>query len=172
MMSREKKKTLHPISGKLTKPCQVFAALNFFLILSIFILVFGNLVGIKLPRYYPLLRQWSIIPQEGPSMGFYGAVGFSLLVALPLAVIFYWLSPFLQRSLEIRFKTFKNLSTGFILLGLLYFVVKEGQKWGIEKMGLQGQTFLGPELWLFALVLLLFLLLLYFLLLLEKKIFE
>lgn len=165
-------KPIKPEYGQLTRNCRIFAALNFFLILAIFILVFSNLVGLNLPKYYPLLRQWSISPLEGPSMGYFGAVGFSILLALPLAILFYWLLPFTQKYSEIRFKTFKNLSTAFILFGILFFVAKEWKKWGIEKMGLKSETFFGSEFWLFVIVLILFLLLLRILLFLEKKIFE
>lgn len=165
-------KPIKPKYGKLTRHCQIFSALNFFLILSILILVFSNLVGLKLPRYYPLLGQWSIARLEGPSMGFFGAVGFSILVALPLSILFYWLLPYKQRYLEIRFKTFKSLSAGFLLFGILYFVAKEWKKWGIEKMGLKSNEFFGPEFWLFIAVLVLFLILFKILLVLEKKIFE
>ncbi len=105
-------------------------------------------------------------------MGFFGAVGFSILVALPLAILFYWLLPYKQRYLEIRFKAFKNLSTAFILFGILYFVAKEWKKWGIEKMGLKSQGFFGPEFWLFVIVFVLFLILFKVLLVLEKKIFD
>jgi len=158
--------------GQLTKSCRIFAALNFFLILTIFILVFSNLIGLNLPKYYPLLREWSIAPLEGPSMGFFSAVGFSILLALPLSILIYWFLPYKQKFLEIRFKTFKNLSTAFILFGIFYFVAKEWKKWGIEKMGLKSDSFFGPEFWLFIIVLVLFLILLKILLILEKKIFE
>jgi hypothetical protein len=105
-------------------------------------------------------------------MGFFGAVGFSILLALPLSLLFYWLLPLKQKYLEIRFKTFKNLSTGFLLFGIFYFVAKEWKKWGIEKMGLKSESFFEPDFWLFAAVLVLFLILLKILLFLEKKIFE
>mgnify|MGYP005864160131 CR=1 FL=1 len=163
---------IKPQYGQLTRSCRIFVALNFFLILSVFILVFANLAKLHLPRYYPLLRQWSIVPLEGPSMGYYGALGFALLLSLPLAILFYWLLPYKQKYLEIRFKTFKNLSTAFLLFGIFYFVAKEWQKWGIEKMGLKSASFFGPELWLFLTLLFLFLFLLKILLVLEKKIFE
>lgn len=158
--------------GQLTRSCRIFATLNFFLILSILILVFSNLVGINLPRYYPLLGQWSITSLGGPSMGFFGAVGFAILLALPLTLLFYWFLPIKQKHLEIRFKTFKNLSTAFIIFGILYFIAKEWEKWGIEKMGLKGESFFGAEFWLFIAILILFLILLKILLVLEKKIFE
>ena len=165
-------KLIKPEYGQLTKSCRIFSALNFFLILSILILVFGNLIGLKLPKYYPVLRQWSILPKEGPAMGFYGLVAFSIIIALPLAILFYLFLPYKQKYLEIRFKTFKNLSTGFLLFGILYFVAKEWKKWGIEKMGLKSEGFFGPEFWLFLFILILFLILLKILLFLEKKIFE
>jgi len=165
-------KPIKPEYGQLTRNCQIFAALNFFLILAIFVLVFSHLIGLSLPKYYPLLRQWSIKPLEGAGMGFFGAVGFSILLALPISILFYWFLPYKQRYLEIRFKTFKNLSTAFILFGILYFVAKEWKKWGIEKMGLKSESFFDAEFWLFVAVLVLFLILLKILLFLEKKIFE
>lgn len=168
----KEEKPIKPEYGQLTKSCQIFSALNFFLILSIIILIFSNLVGVKLPRYYPLLKEWSVTSLESPSMGFFGAVGFSILLALPLTILFYWLLPYKQRYLEIRFKTFKNLSTAFIIFGILYFVAKEWKKWGIEKMGLKSDSFFGPEFWLFIVVFILFLILLKISLILEKKIFE
>lgn len=158
--------------GLLTKSCRIFAALNFFLILTIFILVFSNLIGINLPRYYPLLGRWSILPLEGPSMGFYGAIGFALLLGIPLALIFYFLEPILQKYLEIRFKTFKSLSTASIVFGGFYFIAKEWKKWGIEKVGLVNDGFLNVEFWFFIGLLGGFLGLLFLLLILEKKIFE
>ncbi len=163
---------IKPEYGLLTKSCRIFAALNFFLILSTSILVFSNLIGVNLPRYYPSLRQWSILPLEGPSMGFFGAVGFTLLLAFPITVIFYFLEPVLQKYLEIRFKTFKSLSTASLVFGILYFVAKEWRKWGIEKMGLSGGGFFNSELTFFIITLGLFLILLSLLLILEKKIFE
>lgn len=158
--------------NQLTKPCRVFSALNFFLIAAIFILVFSDLIGLNLPKYYPLARIWSVLPLEEPSMGYFGAVGFSIILALPLSFLFYALAPYRQKYLEIRFKTFKNLSTGFLLLGILYFIAKEWQKWGIEKMGLKTKIFFGTEFWFFLFVLILFLILLKTLLFLEKKIFD
>ncbi len=158
--------------GLLTKSCRIFTALNFFLILAISILVFSSSSGVNLPRYYPVLHQWSILPLEGPSMGFYGKVGFVLLLALPITAIFYFLEPVLQKYMEIRFKTFKSLSTAFIIFGILYFVAKEWKKWGIDKMGLAEGGFLNSELIFFTVVLGLFLILLFLLLMLEKKIFE
>ncbi len=137
--------------GQLTRSCRIFAALNFFLILSIFILIFSNLIGLNLPKYYPLLRKWSILPLEGPAMGYFGAVGFSILLALPFSILFYFVLPYKQRYLEIRFKTFKNLSTAFILLGIFYFIVEEYKSWGIEKIKLRSEGFLGVEFWLFLL---------------------
>lgn len=163
---------IKPEFNQLTRSCRLFSVLNFFLISTIFILVFSNLVGVKLPRYYPLLLEWSITPLESPSMGFFGAVGFSILLALPLSILFYWLLPYKQKYLEIRFKTFKTLTTAFVLFGILYFVAKEWKEWGIEKMGLRSDSFFGPEFWLFVVVLLTFLILLKILLVLEKKIFE
>ena len=158
--------------GLLTKSCRIFAALNFFLILAIFILIFSNLSGVNLPRYYPVLHQWSVLPLNGPSMGFFGAVGFVLLLAIPITVIFYSLEPVLQKYVEIRFKTFKSLSTASIIFGILYYVAKEWKKWGIDKMGLGVGGFLNSEFTFFTLVLGIFLILLFLLLMLEKKIFE
>lgn len=165
-------KLIKPKYGQLTRSCRIFAALNFFLMLSIFILIFSNLIGLHLPKYYPLLKRWSILPIEGLSMGFFGAVGFSILLALPLSLLFYWVLPYKQKYLEIRFKTFKSLSTAFLLFGILYFVAKEWGKWGIEKTGLKSAEFFGAEFWLFVTILILFLILLKILLILEKKIFE
>ena len=159
-------------SDQLTKSCRIFSALNLFLILTIFILVFGNLIGINLPKYYPVIREWSIGPLEGPSMGFFGAVGFAVLLALPLALIFYFFAPNLQKYLEIRFKTFKNLSTAFFIFGIFYFVVKEWREWGIDKMGLADNGFLNAEMIFLTVVLGLFLIFLSLSLILEKKIFE
>lgn len=105
-------------------------------------------------------------------MGFFGVVGFSIAVALPLSLLFYWLLPLKQKYLEIRYKTFKNLSTGFLLFGLLYFVAKEWKEWGIEKMGIKSTEFFGPEFWSFVAILFVFLGLLKILLVLEKKIFD
>lgn len=163
---------IKPESGLLTKSCRIFAALNLFLISSIFILVFSNLIGINLAKYYPLLREWSIKPLEGPSMGFFGAVGFAILLAFPLSLIFYFLAPYLQKYLEIRFKTFKNLSTAFIVFGIFYFVAKEWKKWGIEKIGLADGGFFNAEFWFFIILLGMFLGLFFLLLFLEKKIFD
>jgi hypothetical protein len=165
-------KPIKPEYGKLTQSCRVFATLNFFLILSIFILVTSNLIDLKLPKYYPIQGVWSISPKEGPAMGYYSAIGFSILFALPFSVLFYLASPHLQRYLEIRFKTFKNLTTAFVLFGIFYFVIKEWKKWGIEKMGLKSVGFFGPEFWFFLFVFILFLLILKLVLILEKKIFE
>lgn len=158
--------------GQLTQSCRIFSALNFFLILAIFILVFSHLSGVNLPKYYPLLREWSIKPLEGPAMGYFGIVGFSILLALPASILFYLTLPYKQKYLEIRFKTFKNLSTASILFGIFYFVAKEWGKWGIEKMGLKSEGFFGAEFWLFITILILFLVLLKILLVLEKKIFD
>lgn len=165
-------KPIKPEYGQLTKDCRLFASLNFFLVLAIFILVFSNLIGLNLPKYYPLLRQWSILSLEGPSMSYFGAVGFSILLALPLSILFYLALPYLQKYQEIRFKTFKTLSTASVLFGISYFVAKEWKKWGIEKMGLKSEKLFGTEFWFFILVLILFLLLLRILLILEKKIFD
>ncbi|KKK60348.1 hypothetical protein LCGC14_3025270 [marine sediment metagenome] len=158
--------------GSLTKSCRMFSALNFFLISAIFILVFSNLAGVNLPRYYPILHQWSVLPLEGPSMGFFGTVGFVLSLAIPMTVIFYFLEPVLQVYMEIRFKTFKSLSTAFIIFGILFYVAKEWKKWGIDKMGLGVGGFLNSEFTFFLLLLGMFLTLLFLLLILEKKIFE
>ena len=163
---------IKPEYGQLTRSCRIFCALNFFLILSIFILIFANLTGLNLPKYYPLLAKWSIAPLEGPSMGYFGALLFPILLALPLAILFYWFLPYKQKYLEIRFKTFKNLSTAFILFAIFYFVAKEWKKWGIEKMGLKSEGFLSAEFWLFITIFILFLILLKILLVLEKKIFD
>jgi hypothetical protein len=126
----------------------------------------------EIAKILSLQGVWSILPKEGPSMGYYSAVIFSILFALPFSVLFYLTSPYLQKYLEIRFKTFKNLSTAFVLFGIFYFVIKEWKKWGIEKMGLKSIGFFGPEFWFFLFVLFLFLLLLKLVLILEKKIFE
>lgn len=163
---------IKPEYGQLTRSCRVFAALNFFLILAIFVLVFSHLIGLNLPKYYPFLRQWSIAPLRGVSMGFFSAVGFSILTALPLSILFYLVLPCKQKYLEIRFKTFKNLSTLAIIFGILYFAAKEWKEWGIEKMGLKSENFFSAEFWLFVVILVLFLILLKILLILEKKIFE
>jgi len=156
----------------LTKPCRIFASLNFFLMSAIFILIFGNLVGINLPKYYPLLYRWSIPPLEGPAMGYFSALGFALALALPLSLIFYLSAPYLQKYLEIRFKTFKNLSTVFIVIGIFYFIAKEWKEWGIEKMGLNDSRFFNAEMVFFIIILGLFLIFSALLLILEKKIFE
>ena len=105
-------------------------------------------------------------------MGFFAAVGFSILLALPISILFYLALPYKQKYLEIRFKTFKNLSTGFLLFGILYFVAKEWKVWGIEKMGLKTKVFFGAEFWFFIFVLISFLILLKIILFLEKKIYE
>jgi hypothetical protein len=165
-------KPIKPEYGQLTKSCRIFAGLNLFLILAIFVLVFSHLIGLNLPKYYPLLHQWSVSPLQEVSMGFFSAVGFSILTALPLSILFYLVSPHKQKYLEIRFKTFKNLSTLAIIFGILYFAVKEWKEWGIEKMGPKSESFFSAEFWLFIAVLVLFLILLKILLILEKKIFE
>src|SRR3989344_4802996 len=156
----------------LTKSCRIFSFLNFFLMLAIFILVFSNLIGINLPKYYPLLYVWSILPLKGPSMGFFSAVGFSVSLALPLSLIFYLAAPYLQKYLEIRFKTFKNLSTAFVIVGIFYFIAKEWKEWGIEKTGLADSRFFNAEMLFFLIILGLFLIFFALLLILEKKIFE
>ncbi|MBI2038479.1 MAG: hypothetical protein HYT19_00965 [Candidatus Nealsonbacteria bacterium] len=156
----------------LTKSCRVFASLNFFLISAIFILIFGNLLGINLPKYYPLLHSWSILPLQGPAMGYFSAIGFAILLAFPLSLIFYLSAPYSQKYLEIRFKTFKNLSTAFIILGIFYFIAKEGKEWGIEKMALADSRFFNAEMLFFIIILGLFLIFTALLLILEKKIFE
>ncbi|MDO8424846.1 MAG: hypothetical protein Q7S70_02810 [bacterium] len=160
-------------SGQLTRSCRVFASLNFFLLLSIFTLVFSNLLGLNLPKYYPLLYQWSVTPiSGGVGMGYFAAVGFSLILALPLSFIFYLSLARAQKHLEIRYKTFKNLSTGFLLFGIFYFAAKEWKEWGIDKMGIKSTDFFGPEFWSFVVILGSFLALLKILLILEKKIFD
>ena len=164
--------SINPEHNQLTKSCRLFSSLNFFLILAIFILIFSDLIGLNLPKYYPLLRAWSVSPLRGPSMGYFSAVAFSIILALPLSILFYLILPYKQKYLEIRFKTFKNQSTGFLILGILNFIAKEWQKWGIEKMGLKSQNFPGAELRLFIVVIFLFLILLKTLLFLEKKIFD
>ena len=156
----------------LTKPCRIFASLNFFLTSAIFILIFGNLIGINLPKYYPLSGAWSILSLNEPAMGYFSAVGFAILLALPLSIIFYLLAPYLQKYFEIRFKTFKNLSTILIVLGIFYFVAKEWKEWGIEKMGLNDSRFFNAEMVFFIIILGLFLIFFALLLMLEKKIFE
>lgn len=168
----EAEKPIKSEYGQLTQSCRTFAALNFFLVLSIFILVFSDLAGLNLPKYYPLSREWSVKTLERPSMGYFGAVGFSILVALPISLLFYWFLPLKQKYLEIRFKTFKNLTTAFLLFGIFYFVAKEWKKWGIEKMGIKSEGFFGAEFWLFIFILILFLIFLKILLFSEKKIFE
>ena len=164
--------SIKPEYNQLTKSCRIFASLNFFLISAIFILVFSDLIGLNLPKYYPLAKQWSISSLEGPAMGYFSAVLFSILLSLPLSILFYSVLEKKQKYLEIRFKTFKNLSTAFLIFGILYFIAKEWQKWGIEKMGLKSQNFFGTEFWLFVVVLFLFLILFKILLFLEKKIFD
>lgn len=158
--------------GQLTRSCRIFSALNFFLILTVFVLVLSNILGLNLPKYYPALGQWSAAPLKGIGMGFFGAVGFSIAVALPLSLVFYWLLPLRQKYLEIRYKTFKNLSTGFLLFGIFYFAAKEWKEWGIEKMGAKSAEFFGPEFWSFLVIFLFFLGLLKIILILEKKIFD
>jgi hypothetical protein len=164
--------TIKTEQSLLTKSCRIFASLNFFLISATFILIFGNLTEINLPKYYPLLYKWSILPLGGPSMGYFSAIGFAFFLSVPLSLLFYLLAPYLQKYLEIRFKTFKNLTTAFLIFGVFYFIAKEWKEWGIEKMGLADGRFFNAEMLFFTVILGLFLIFLSFLLTLEKKIFE
>ena len=102
-------------------------------------------------------------------MGYFSALGFALALALPLSLIFYLSAPYLQKYLEIRFKTFKNLSTVFIVIGIFYFIAKECKEWGIEKMGLNDSRFFNAEMVFFIIILGLFLIFSALLLILEKK---
>lgn len=168
----QKEVLVKPEHGKLTKDAQIFAAVNLFMIIAVFIYAFSGLAGINLPRYYPTLNQWSIAALEGPAMGFFAKVPFALIPATTIAIIFYLAAPWLQAHIEIRLKTFKNFSTMAILFGMMFFVVEEWHSWGIVKQKLEGSGFFNAELNLLIISTAVFLLLGLVILAIEKKIYD
>ncbi|HIJ97864.1 TPA: hypothetical protein H1009_02125, partial [archaeon] len=147
-------------------------AINTFVITAIFIYVFSGLVGVNLPKYYPILNKWSVAALSGPSMGFYAKIPFALIPAAIIAVLFYLVAPLAQKHFQIRFKNFKSFTTISVLFGVMFFIAEEWHVWGIEKLKLDAGGFFNAELTFFIVVLLGFLFLGLGVLAMEKKIFD
>lgn len=142
---------------------KIYLTVGYFLIVATFIYVFSGVFGLNLPRYYPELGVWSLEKLAGPSMGYYGKVGFTFLLALPLSLVFYLFLPLITKTKKPNPVFWRGATVASLLFGMMFFAAEEWYRWGIEK---QHQNL---ELLSFSLVLVLFLLLLKLVLWVENR---
>ena len=124
----------------------------YFMIIATFIYVFSGLAGLNMPVYYPVLRQWSIIPiEKAVGMAYYGKLFFALVLGAAFA--------FLGSLVKRRFTNEEELigiTKGTVILGLFFYLAEEWHKWGIEKMKFDTKNFLNYEFWYFLALTVLF----------------
>jgi hypothetical protein len=121
---------------------KIYITVSGFLIVATFVYIFSGILGLNLPKYYPELGVFSVEKLTGPSMGYYGKMGFTLLLSLPLSVLFYLFLSRSRRTLGFNLDLWRGLAVGSLLFGVMFFVAEEWHKWGITKPGLGAFTLL------------------------------
>lgn len=135
---------------------RLFYALMFFLAISSFSYVFSGITELNLPKYYPVLREWSMATLEGVGMSFYAKVAVSLAASLVLSVVFYVIFPLLSKFVGNTSGHVLGFAQGVIVISLFFFIGEEWHKWGIEKRKLDNGLFFNKELGFYIILLILF----------------
>lgn len=138
---------------------KIYFTLCFFLIIASLALVLTNIFELNIPRYYPLLHQWSIEKLEGPSTGMYGEVGFPLIFSLILSSIFYLFIPFCQKRKIFREEFFRASAITSLLWATVFSIAIYWHEWGIVETKWETPGFWNLGLLSFLIILLIFLLL-------------
>lgn len=94
------------------------------------------LFHLKLPRYYPTLRQWKTVKEaDVPSMGWYGQTVFAFLLSVPISVlVFFIFSHSFKKELpdtSIWYKLAGGIAVGAVLLMMVFFAWHEYDVWVI-----------------------------------------
>lgn len=135
---------------------RIFHTIIFFINIGVFSYVFSGLIELNLPKYYPMLRRFSIATLEGPAMAFYAKIALTIIITVVLSKIFYLVFPLIEKY----FNNSKDYLIGFtqaaILFGVFFFIAEEGHKWGIEKGKLDNGLFFNIELWIYLILIGLF----------------
>ena len=114
-----------------------------------------DLAGVNLPRYYPVLRQFSVTPiKDQISMGFYGRVVYALAAGLAITLLFWIFSALFNRLGLLRHAFLYGVMTATVWFAAALIVVKEWHEWGLEKRELTGGGTINPEFGLFLLAVL------------------
>lgn len=135
---------------------RIFHTIIFFTNIGVFSYVFSGLIELNLPKYYPMLRRFSIATLEGPAMAFYAKIALTVIIAVVLGKIFYLVFPLIEKY----FGNSKNYLIGFtqatMLFGIFFFIAEEWHKWGIEKTKLDDGSFFNIEFWFYLILIGLF----------------
>lgn len=136
---------------------RIFYTIIFFINVGIFSYILSGLVDLNLPKYYPMLRRFSVTTLEGPAMAFYAKIALTIVIAALLGKIFYLIFPLIEKY----FDNSKNYLVGFtqatMLFGIFFFIAEEWHKWGIEKRKLDNGLFFNVEFWFYLILIGLFL---------------
>lgn len=149
----------------MNKEERIYNSVCFFIVISIFIYVFSEIAGINVINYYPALNKWTVARLASPAIGYYGKILFSIPLASALSVLFYFLTP----KLKINKIYFQGLIGGFILVGLMFFIVEEWHRWGVVNELLDKGGFYNIELVSFVVQIILFLMLGYLMIFLSNR---
>ena len=127
------------------------AAIGIFVAASSAAYILVDLAGVNWPRYYPVLRVFSVVPIEGEvSMGFYGRFAVALAAGVLITAIFLLVSPILRALHLLRTGYVGIFAATSTWMATAIIVVEEWHVWGLEKRGLDNAEAINPELQLFG----------------------
>ncbi len=130
----------------------VSQTLAVFLSATSFCYIAIDLAGVNVPRYYPLLREFSIEPiADQISMGFYGRVVVALVAGIILTGLHSIFLPLFNRLGMLRHPFAYGLTTATIWFSATIIVLEEWHNWGIVKRKLEGGGMFNAEFGLFLL---------------------
>lgn len=116
----------------MTREQKIYFTVCYFLVVATFIYVFSGISGLNLPKYYP--------EPGGPSMGYYGKVGFTFLLAFPLSLLFYLFLPTLLGVQVFNPDFWRAAAVMALLFGIFFFAAEEWHRWG-ESLNLEWPVF-------------------------------
>lgn len=109
-----------------------------------------DLAGVNVPRYYPLLRDYSTVPiADQISMGFYGRVAVALAAGIILTVLHSIFLPLFRRLGLIRHPFGYGLMVTTVWFSAVVIILEEWHNWGIVKQKLDTGGLFNTEFGLF-----------------------
>jgi ABC-type Fe3+-siderophore transport system permease subunit len=97
---------------------------------------------IPIPRYYPLLNQWKMTKEAGPSQGWYGLQAYAFAGAIVISMALYFLMKSFSQKEEkplspLKVKTIGIITTLIVISSMTYILHHEFTKWHVyEQIGL------------------------------------
>lgn len=97
---------------------------------------------VPVPRFYPLLNQWKMTKEAGPSQGWYGLQAYAFAGAIVVSMTLYFLMKTFTRNEQktlspAKVKTIGIMTTLIVICSMAYILHSEFTKWNVyEQIGL------------------------------------